>query len=142
MYVDHGLQLHVSSTNKLTAYTDADWVGCLLLAGLPQVIVYSWVIICCHAKQQVTLSRSSAEAEYRSVANVVAESVWIRNLLRELHAPLFTATLAYCDNVSAVYMSVNLVQHQRTKHIEIDIHFVLDFVATGQVRVRHIPSSF
>nr|GEY45352.1 hypothetical protein [Tanacetum cinerariifolium] len=80
----------------------------------------------------VTFSRSSAEAEYRGVANVVAESAWIRNLLCELHTPLFTATLVYCDNVSVVYMSANLVQHQRMKHIEIDIHFVCDFVASGQ----------
>nr|GEW44394.1 ribonuclease H-like domain-containing protein [Tanacetum cinerariifolium] len=50
------------------------------------------------AKCQVTLSRSSAEAGYRGVANVVAETAWIRNLLCELHTPLFTATLVYCDN--------------------------------------------
>ncbi|GJY30647.1 ribonuclease H-like domain-containing protein [Tanacetum coccineum] len=110
--LDYGMQLHVSSTTQLSAYTD------------------------------VTLSRSSAEAEYRGVANVVAETAWIRNLLCELHAPLFTATLVYCDNVSVVYMSANPVQHQRTKHIEIDIHFVRDFVASGQVRVLHVPSRF
>ncbi|GJW75692.1 ribonuclease H-like domain-containing protein [Tanacetum coccineum] len=90
----------------------------------------------------VTLSRSSAEAEYPGVANVVVETAWIRNLLCDLHTPLFTATLVYCDNVSAVYMSANPVQHQRTKHIEIDIHFVRDFVASGQVRVLHVPSRF
>nr|GEW86692.1 retrotransposon protein, putative, Ty1-copia subclass [Tanacetum cinerariifolium] len=95
-----------------------------------------------YAVQQVTLSRSSAEAEYRGVANVVAEIAWIRNLLCELHTPIFTATLVYCDNVSVVYMSANPVQHQRTKHIEIDIHFVRDFVASGQVRVLHVPSRF
>ncbi|GJW43304.1 ribonuclease H-like domain-containing protein [Tanacetum coccineum] len=82
-------------------------------------------------KRQDTLSRSSAEAEYRGVANAVAETSWIRNLLRELHTPLSTATLVYCDNVSAVYMSANPEQHQRTKHIEIDIHFVRDKVAAG-----------
>ncbi|GJX32014.1 ribonuclease H-like domain-containing protein [Tanacetum coccineum] len=94
------------------------------------------------AKCQVTLSRSSAEAEYRGVANVVAETAWIRNFLCELHTPLFTATLVYCDNVSAVYMTVNPVQHQRTKHIEIDIHFDRDFVASGQVCVLYVPSRF
>ncbi|GJU65093.1 ribonuclease H-like domain-containing protein [Tanacetum coccineum] len=66
-----------------------------------------------------------------------AETSWIRNLLRELHNPLFTATLVYCDNGSAVYMSANPVQHQRTKHIEIDIHFVRDKVAACHVRVLH-----
>ncbi|GKA09018.1 ribonuclease H-like domain-containing protein [Tanacetum coccineum] len=94
------------------------------------------------AKSQVTLSRSSAEAEYRCVANVVAETAWIRNLLCELHTPLFIATLVYCENVSAVYMSANPVQHQRTKHVEIDIYFVRDFVASGQVRVLRVPSRF
>nr|GEW90652.1 bifunctional L-3-cyanoalanine synthase/cysteine synthase 1, mitochondrial [Tanacetum cinerariifolium] len=85
------------------------------------------------AKRQHTLSRSGAEAEYRGVANVVAETAWLRNLLCELHSPLSTATLVYCDNVTAVYMSVNLVQHQRTKHIEIDIHFFRDMVIAGQI---------
>ncbi|GJR39256.1 ribonuclease H-like domain-containing protein [Tanacetum coccineum] len=117
--IDHGLQLHVSFTTQLTAYTDADWAGC-----------------------PVTLSRSSTEAEYRGVVNVVAETAWLRNLLLELHAPLFTATLVYCDNVSAVYLSTNPVQHQRTKHIEIDIYFVGEYVASGQVRVLHVPFRF
>ncbi|GJT75747.1 ribonuclease H-like domain-containing protein [Tanacetum coccineum] len=93
-------------------------------------------------KRQVTLFRSSAEAEYRGMANVVAETAWIRNLLCKLHTLLFTATLVYCDNVSAVYMFANPVQHQRTKHIEIEIHFVRDFVASGQVRVLHVLSRF
>ncbi|GKE99949.1 ribonuclease H-like domain-containing protein [Tanacetum coccineum] len=117
--IDHGLQLHVSSTSQLTAYTDADWL-------LPS---YSSIDL-------------GAEAEYKGVAIVVAETAWVCNLLRELHAPLFTATLVYCDNVSVMYLSTNPIQHQRTKHIVIDIHFVCDFVASGQVRVLHVPSRF
>ncbi|VFQ93802.1 unnamed protein product [Cuscuta campestris] len=88
-----------------------------------------------------TTSRSSAEAEYRAVANAVAETSWIRNLLLELQQPLRRATLVFCDNVSAVYLSSNPVQHQRTKHVEVDIHFVRDKVALGQIRVLHVPSS-
>jgi hypothetical protein len=94
------------------------------------------------AKRQPTLSRSSAEAEYRGVANVVAESCWLRNLLLELQCPVTKATLVYCDNVSAVYLSGNPIQHQRTKHIEMDIHFVREKVAKGQVRVLHVPSRY
>lgn len=60
------------------------------------------------AKRQPTLSHSSVESEYQSVANVVAKACWLRNLLHELHTPLKTATLVYCDNVSAVYLSGNL----------------------------------
>nr|GEW73984.1 ribonuclease H-like domain-containing protein [Tanacetum cinerariifolium] len=85
-------------------------------AYLLQVIVSFWVIIVCLGHLNVSthsLSRSSTEAEYRGVANVVAEIAWLRNLLRELYSPPSTATLVYYDNVSAVYMSVNRVQHQR-----------------------------
>ncbi|KAK2385837.1 hypothetical protein QL285_059793 [Trifolium repens] len=70
------------------------------------------------------LSRSSAKAGYRGVANMVSESCWLHNLLLELHSLLSQATLVHCDNVSAIYFSSNLVQHQRTKHIDMDIHFV------------------
>ncbi|GJV43211.1 ribonuclease H-like domain-containing protein [Tanacetum coccineum] len=120
--LDHGLQLFSSSTSYLVAYSDADWAVVLLLDDQLRVIV--------------------AEAAYRGVANAVAETCWLRNLLSELHTPLSSATLVYCDNVSAVYLSYNLVQHQRTKHIEIDIHFVQDFVVAGQVRVLHVSSRY
>ncbi|KAJ9560828.1 hypothetical protein OSB04_005988 [Centaurea solstitialis] len=93
------------------------------------------------SKRQGVISRSSAETEYRGVANAVAETSWIRNLLRKLHRPPTKATIVYCDNVSAVYMSSNPVQHQRKKHIEMDIHFVRDKVVIGHVRVLHVPSS-
>jgi hypothetical protein len=58
--------------------------------------------------------------------------------LTELHNLLTKSTLVYCDNVSAVYLSTNPVQHQRTKHVEIDLHFVRDRVAIGDVRVLHV----
>ncbi|GKD85202.1 ribonuclease H-like domain-containing protein [Tanacetum coccineum] len=100
----------------MVGYTDADWAGCP--------------------------STCSAEAEYRCVANVVAEITWLRNLLHELHSPLSTTTLVYCDNVSVVYMSTNPVQHQQTKHIKIEIHFIRDMITAGQVRVLHVSSRF
>ncbi|GJT49335.1 ribonuclease H-like domain-containing protein [Tanacetum coccineum] len=108
--LDHGLQLHVSSTAQLTAYTDADWAGCPVTRRSTSgyCVFLGDNILSWSAKRQVTLSRSSAEAEYRGVANVVAETAW----------------------------------HQRTKHIEIDIHFVRDYVASSHVRVLHVPSQF
>jgi hypothetical protein len=75
-------------------------------------------------KRQTIVSRSSAEAEYHAVANGVAEAIWLRQLLHELQAPPSRCTLIYCDNISAVYLSTNPVQHQCTKHMEIDLHFV------------------
>lgn len=93
-------------------------------------------------KRQPTVSKSSAEVEYRGVANVVSETCWVRNLLLELHCPIRTATLVYCDNVSVVYLLDNLVHHQHTKHIEMDIHFVGEKVKRGDVCVLHVPSQF
>ena len=71
----------------------------------------------------------------------MAESIWLRQLLAELHRPIDRATIVYCDNVFAVYMAANPVHHRRTKHIEIDIHFVREKVALGEVRVLHVPTS-
>ena len=75
------------------------------------------------------------------MANGVAEASWLRQLLLELHHPLRRSTLVYYDNVSAVYLSTNPVQHQRTKHVEIDLHFVRERVAVGDVRVLHVPTT-
>ena len=71
----------------------------------------------------------------------MVESSWLRQLLAELHCPLAKSTLVYCDNVSAVYLSTNPVQHQRTKHVQIDLHFVRDRIAIGDVRVLHVPTT-
>ena len=138
-----GLHIGIGSVQSLTAYSDADWAGCpdsrRSTSGFCVYLgdnLVSW-----SSKRQATLSRSSAEAEYRAVAHAVAECCWLRQLLQELHVPLASATVVYCDNVSAVYMTANPVHHRRTKHIEIDIRFVRKKVALGEVRVLHVPSS-
>jgi hypothetical protein len=64
----------------------------------------------------------------------------MRQLLHELYSPLQRATLVYHDNVSAVYLSTNSVQHQRTKHVEINLHFVRERVTVGDVRVLSVPT--
>jgi hypothetical protein len=90
------------------------------------------------SKRQNVISCSSAEAEYRAVANDMVEACWLCHLLLELYNTLSWDTLVYCDNVSTIYFSTNYVQHQCTKHVEIDLHFVRERVATGDVRVPTI----
>ncbi|GJY57739.1 ribonuclease H-like domain-containing protein [Tanacetum coccineum] len=138
------VHLHVFTTTQLTAYTDADWAGFPVTRRSTSgyYVFLRDILLSWSAKRQVTLSRYSVEAEYKGLANVVAETAWIHNLLLELHAPLHTATHVYCDNVTAIYLSTNPVQHQRTKHIEIDMHFIRDYVASRQVHVLHILSRF
>ncbi|GKB90403.1 ribonuclease H-like domain-containing protein [Tanacetum coccineum] len=110
---DFGLQLFWSTTSQLIAYSDADWAGCPATRRFASgyCVFLGDNLLTWSSKRHNTLSHSSAEAEYRGVANVVAETSWIRNLLCEFDTLLFTATLVYCDNVSAVYMSANPVQH-------------------------------
>nr|ADB85383.1 putative retrotransposon protein [Phyllostachys edulis] len=128
---DFGLVLHRTAISSLVAYSDVDWAGCpdtrRSTSGYGVFIgdnLISW-----SSKRQHTVSRSSAEAEYRAVANAVAETSWLRQLLLELHCPLQHATLVYCDN------------HQHTKHVELDLHFVRERVAVGAVRVLHVPTT-
>ncbi|KAJ9564021.1 hypothetical protein OSB04_009181 [Centaurea solstitialis] len=142
--LSHGLHIKASAVDRLVAYSDADWAGCPnTRRSTSGFCVYlgdnlvSW-----SSKRQHVVSRSSAEAEYRGIANVVAEAAWLRNLLLELSCPLSRATVVFCDNVSAMYLASNPVQHQRTKHVEIGLHFVRERVAIGHVRVLHVPSAY
>jgi hypothetical protein len=128
--VDFGLVLHRSPSAELVVYTDADWAGCpdTRRSTSGYVVFLIGNLISWSSKRQPVVSRSSAEAEYQAVANGVAEASWLRQLLAELHNPLAKSTLVYCDNVSAVYLSTNPVQHQRR-------------MAIGDVRVLHVPTT-
>nr|GEU61449.1 hypothetical protein [Tanacetum cinerariifolium] len=92
---DLGLQLFRSTTSQLIAYSDADWAGCPATRRSTSgyYVFLGDNLLTWSSKRQDTLSRSSDEAEYRGVANAVAETSWIRSLLCELHTPLFTAIL-------------------------------------------------
>ncbi|KAL4030262.1 hypothetical protein IC575_008498 [Cucumis melo] len=92
-------------------------------------------------KKQSTISRSSTEAEYRSLATITADLYWIRQLLCDLHVPLKTSPTLWCDNVSAISLAHNPVFHARTKHIEIDYHFVREKVLRKDISIRYIFSN-
>ena len=140
--IDCGLVISSSTSTDLKAYFDADWGGCphTRRSTSGYCVYLGDSFISWSSKRQPTVSRSSAEAEYRGVANAAAECCWLRNRLTELHVKIDKATMIYCDNVSAVYLSENLVHHRRTKHVELDIHFVRERVALGQFRVLQIPT--
>nr|GFB49517.1 ribonuclease H-like domain-containing protein [Tanacetum cinerariifolium] len=93
--LSYGLQLYSSTTSTLVAYSDANWAGCPTTRRSTSgyCVFLGNILLSWSSKRQFTISRSSGEAKYQGVANAVAETCWLGNLLRELHTPLSTATL-------------------------------------------------
>jgi len=134
--IHHGIRISATASTELKVYSDADWARCLdtRRSTLGYCVFLRNSLVSWSSKRQTMVSRSNAEAEYRAVANAAAECCWLRNLLRELHVRIDKATVIYCDNVSAVYLSENPVHHRRTKHVELDIptqHQFADIMTKG-----------
>ncbi|KAJ8763354.1 hypothetical protein K2173_002237 [Erythroxylum novogranatense] len=137
-----GIKITKDSTLGLKAYSDADWAGCPTTrrstTGYCTFLGKNIISWC--AKKQSTVSRSSTEAEYRAMAHTAAELTWLTFLLQELRVPSSVPVL-YCDNLSSLYLSVNPVLHARSKHIELDYHFVRERVAQGLLITKYVPSA-
>ena len=93
------------------------------------------------SQKQSIMSRSSAEAEYRAMADTTAEMMWLRSLLTELGFPPEGPMQMYCDNMAATFIASNATFHMRTKHIEIDCHFIRQYVVNGTICTSHVASS-
>lgn len=93
------------------------------------------------SRKQPTVYRSSTEAEYKALANGTTEVVWIQSILKELGVHQSIPPVLWCDNLGATYLTANPVFHARTKHIEVDFHFVREKVAMGALDVRFISSN-
>jgi histone deacetylase 1/2 len=143
--MNHGLLLHPSASSppfSLRAYSDADWATDQddRRSTSGSCIYFGSNLISWGSKKQPLVARSSTEAEYRSMANTTADLMWIQSLLNELHVPFHTPTLL-CDNISAVSLAHTPILHSRTKHIELDIHFVREKVLSKQLNILHVPAT-
>lgn len=137
-----GLLLSRNSNLQLTGYCDSDYATCpttrrsisgyLMQLGTSSI---SW-----KTKKQTTVSRSSSEAEYRAMSHAASEIVWLRNLLSTLQVPCDAPTPLLCDNQSALHIAANPVFHERTKHIEVDCHFVREHIQAGRIATNYLST--
>lgn len=140
-----GLSMFYSADSviKLEAFSDADWAADPLtrksVTGFGIFLGSS--LISWKAKQQSTVSCSSAEAEYRSMSYTVRELLWLTYLLHDFGVALSLPISLWCDNKAAIYITENHVFHERTKHLEIDCHFVRIQYQQGLLVPLHTPSS-
>jgi histone deacetylase 1/2 len=140
--VSRGLHIRSSSSSLLSAFSDADWAGSSddRRSTGGYAIFYGPNLIAWSARKQATVSRSSTESEYKALANATAELIWVQSLLRQLGVSQQRPPVLWCDNIGATYLSPNPVFHARTKHIEVDHHFVRERVAQKQLQIKFISS--
>ncbi|XP_019195737.1 PREDICTED: uncharacterized protein LOC109189582 [Ipomoea nil] len=128
LYKDRG-------NTEIVGYTDADWAGCswdrkstsgycIFLGGN----LVSW-----KSKKQNVVARSSAEAEYQSIALGTCELIWLKHLLTELNLCMKGPIKLMCDNQAALHIASNPVFHERTKHIKVDCHFIREKITSGEI---------
>ena len=140
---DHSILLDSSSDTTLYSYADADWgrdidtrrsiSGTLHRIGNSNI---AWT-----SKMQPTVSLSSTEAEYRVLADAAKDIIHFRRLFSELGIKINTATPLFSNNQSCIKLVDNPVMHARTKHIEIQHHFIREIAQAGKIQVNHIPTT-
>jgi len=128
---------------KLSAFADADWAGCpnTRRSTTGWCVYLGDALVSWKCKKQDRVSRSSTEAEYRAMSAACAEIIWLRGLLTDLEITQFTSTPLHADNLSAIQISVDPVFHERTKHIEVDCHFIRNAVDRELITLPHVPSN-
>lgn len=97
-------------------------------------------LISWQAKKQSVTSQSTAEAEYRALASITTEIMWLKYLLADLHVFVIKVVPVFCDNQAAVDIANNPVHHARTKHIELDCHFIREKVQAGIISPQKIST--
>ncbi|GMP83473.1 hypothetical protein CsSME_00037367 [Camellia sinensis var. sinensis] len=139
---DKGLYFSKYDHLRIEAYTDADWAGsvtdrrstsgyCTFVGGN----LVTW-----RSKKQNMVARSSAEAEFRAMAQGVCKLLWIKLLLSDLGIDQMDSMQLYCDNKAAINIAHNPVQHDRTKHVEIDCHFIKEKLTSGTICTLFVQS--
>ncbi|KAK4275990.1 hypothetical protein QN277_018994 [Acacia crassicarpa] len=153
----HGLLIQPVQQFNIQSYTDSDRGGistkknkdeeiqiipenkrstsgyCIYLGANPIM----WV-----SRKQQVVSKSTTEVEYRSVADSIIDLMWILPLLKIMSIDVVKTPCIWCDNIGTAALASNPILHSKTKHVELDVHFIREKVATGIVTVGYVPSAY
>ena len=138
-----GLFFKKTNDKDVAIFTDADWAGSIIdRKSTSGYCTYVWGnLVTWRSKKQGVVARSSAEAEYRAMAQGICEGMWILRVLKEPKIEVELPLKLYCDNKAAISIAHNSVQHDRTKHIEIDRHFIKEKIDSGTLCLPFVPSN-
>nr|XP_021861029.1 uncharacterized protein LOC110800052 [Spinacia oleracea] len=141
--LNYGLFYYANTDLKLTACSDVDWGTCACSARslTGYCIFLGDPLISWKTKKHKVVSKSSTEAEYRSMSQTTSEVVWIDGLLQDLKVNVPKPIQLFCDNKSGQYIAENEIFQERTKHLKIDCHYVLDPVTDNFLILSHVSSS-
>jgi hypothetical protein len=137
-----GLMFSRNGHLNVEGYTDADWAGNISdrKSTLGYLMFVGGNLVTWRSKKQNVVALSSAEAEFRGMAKGLCELLWLKRLLMEIgYAPSCEMNL-FCDNKAAIDISHNPVQHDRTKHVEVDRHFIKQNLVNKTIRFPFVKS--